>query len=137
MVTCKIEDCGRIVLARDLCRRHYERSRKWGDPLVVHTGGAHLTIPEELAAAGISTRMRNHWALSGALRIERDGAGRYVWTRQLVAAALLMKRLLDAGIPLAMAGKIAHDAMVGNPRRTATTHPVAPGVAVTIQKGEL
>lgn len=30
---CRIDDCGKQVLARGLCCAHYARQRKWGDPL--------------------------------------------------------------------------------------------------------
>lgn len=32
-MTCKIENCGRVIEARGLCQRHYGRWRKHGDPL--------------------------------------------------------------------------------------------------------
>lgn len=33
METCSVENCGRAVLAKKLCHAHYNRLRKYGDPL--------------------------------------------------------------------------------------------------------
>jgi hypothetical protein len=125
--TCQI--CDRPILARGLCRMHYERNRKWGDPHRSNPPGTRRSVPDELAAAGISARMRNHWAALGVIGLEQDPiSGRYLWTADDIAVALLVKRLVDAGLPLAMAGTVAQLKV----RRGRSRMPVADGVYVSV-----
>lgn len=122
--------CDRVVLARDMCRMHYERNRKWGDPLTLGAPGADRTVPEELAEAGITARMRNHWAANGLVGVEQDPeTGRYLWTEASTRIALAIKRLFDAGLPLALASTVAQSHVEHGRRRV----EVAPGVYVGVE----
>lgn len=126
--------CGREELARGVCRKHYERWRKWGDPLRIGAPGARQSVPDELAEAGITARMRNHWAALDVLGIDQDPVtGRYLWNRDTIEVALLVKRLLDAGFPLVIAGQVAQHQVRHGRRRVA----VAPGVYVSVERPAL
>lgn len=123
--------CDRVVLALGLCRLHYERNRKWGDPHRVGAPGADRTVPEELAEAGITARMRNHWAANGLVGVEQDPeTGRYLWTEADTRLALAIKRLFDAGFPLALASTVAQHSIRHGRARVA----VAPGVFVSVER---
>lgn len=45
---CSVDGCGRLVYARGLCERHYQRNRKYGDPL----GGPVRQLPRECSIDG-------------------------------------------------------------------------------------
>lgn len=40
--TCSVEDCDAPARARSFCSKHYERNRKWGDPLYVQPNPQNL-----------------------------------------------------------------------------------------------
>ena len=107
-LACTIPECASPVLSRGMCRKHYDRWRKWGDPLIVGRVGGPKFAPEALEIAGITQRQRNHWAASGLLGIEQDPVtGRYLWDDTATAIAILIKRLLEAGLALDVAGAVA------------------------------
>lgn len=128
------EVCGQEETARGLCRKHYERWRKWGDVHKVGDGGTRQSVPDELLEAGISARMRNHWAALGVIGIDQDPqSGRYLWTQDAISVALIVKRLLDAGFPLVIAGRVAQHSVRHGRERVA----VAPGVHVSVERPAL
>lgn len=43
MGKCSIDDCYKQTLARDLCGKHYQRWRKYNDPLFMHEKVIDLT----------------------------------------------------------------------------------------------
>jgi hypothetical protein len=105
---CEIDDCTHSILARGMCRKHYERWRRWGDARIVGKAGGPKFTPEALDIAGITARQRNHWAAAGVLGIEQDErTGRYLWNDTTTSIAVLVKRLLEAGVPLDVAGMVA------------------------------
>lgn len=109
---CTMGDCLEPVLARDLCRKHYDRWRKWGDPAVIGKAGGPRFVPAELSGEGITARQRNHWASRGVLGVAQDpSTGRYLWTENSVRVALAVKRLMDAGLTLELAGAVAREAV--------------------------
>lgn len=40
--TCSIDGCGGVHVARGWCKKHYHRWARYGDPLVLHTGGPEV-----------------------------------------------------------------------------------------------
>lgn len=42
MKLCKIEDCGKIAIGKNLCMKHYQRYRRHGDPLIKNKSGNKL-----------------------------------------------------------------------------------------------
>jgi hypothetical protein len=73
--TCVIDDCKSIVLGHNYCSKHYQRWKKWGDPLYVkkvmgiNKGACYVDNCEESCGSGGMcykhySRMKNHGSLS-------------------------------------------------------------------------
>lgn len=116
---CLHEDgqCG-PVYSNGMCRRHYERGRRFGDPLAPAKLGGPKFTPDALERAGITQRRLNHWHAKGYLNapLVPPGNRRRQWTAQEVRVALLMARLLDAGIDLPRAAGMARNVVTKRQR---------------------
>lgn len=101
-VACSIDGCGAGVLALGLCRKHYDRQRKNGDPLLIGRAGPRPN-PHVAAmnAAGVSEDQRSRWAAAGLLGVEQDPVtGRWEWTAEAARRAILLRAMTAAGITL-------------------------------------
>lgn len=91
---CYVDDCGRSVVARGLCGKHYQRKRTHGDVNVV------LTSPP--GSGSMSHGYRVHWR-----------KGRHVPEHVLIAEATL-GRPLPEGVEVHHVNEIRHDNSHGN-----------------------
>lgn len=115
---CKIRACKAPGYCRGICRKHYERWLKWGDVNMVAKPGSPRFVPDELIAAGITDRQRNHWVNRGILgKVERDPSGRVIWTPATTQVALLVAGLVDAKLDLEVAGHVARMMVLENTRQ--------------------
>lgn len=62
MKTCTIDGCGRGHYARDLCRMHYARERRTGDPLLARKRGAKPKPPRPCSVEGCDKPCRT-WGM--------------------------------------------------------------------------
>lgn len=77
MRICAIHDCSNPVRARGWCNRHWQRWKKYGDPLA---GGAHRVRSQNLAdriLGHISITATGCWEYTAAR--DRSGYGRVRW----------------------------------------------------------
>lgn len=127
-------ECGQPSLARGMCRKHYDRWRKHGDPQVLARAGAASNIPPALTEAGITARQRNHWAATGVIAVPLDGrSGKYIWSVDHVEMALIVKRLSDLGFPLDIAGSVAEAAVKHRTDRV----EIADGIVIELDLPDL
>lgn len=127
-LTCTYGNCDGKRLAKGLCRKHYERQLKHGDPSLVGLRGGQRTAPPELDAAGITTRQRNYWASSGIIPVPQADNGRYLWSHDAIRMALLVQRLSAAGMSVQHAGVVAQAVVCHG----ATEVELFEGVTVTV-----
>ncbi len=104
---CSQPDCTGEQLALGLCRKHYDRQRKYGCAEFTKPSGGPRTAPEELEAAGISARQRNYWASNGVIPVIQSDGGRYLWNDDSIRMALIVQRLSPAGMSVPHAGVVA------------------------------
>src|SRR5438045_883025 len=89
---CSIEGCARTWYARDWCKAHYERWRKYGDP----------TIRHGLAGLSLEERFRRQW--------EACEHGCWLWTGALVGRGYATI-WVDGRATLAH--RVAHELFIG------------------------
>lgn len=71
---CEVNDCSRSVLARGWCSMHYERWRKYGDPLTVYPRGWRGTLAERFWARVAVGSHDECWLWQGPLLASGYGA---------------------------------------------------------------
>lgn len=126
---CSVRGCGEVNLALGLCRKHYDRNRKWGSPLIIGRPGGPRSTPLALSEAGITARQRSHWISLGLLPGVEQPDGRYVWNAQATRTALLIHRLTRYGLALEKAAQAAAQVVrTGRPEVT-----LGPGVTLVVQ----
>lgn len=128
---CGISGCKRGVLARGMCRMHYDRWRKYGDVNAVGTPGPavnpHVAAME---AAGVTEDQRSRWASAGYLGVTADveNPARWMWTAGAVRRAILIRRLINAGVDTGVAAKVA-EGFVGEGSEMAL---IGPGLWIVV-----
>ena len=72
METCSIEGCDRDLYARGWCSAHWQRNRRWGDPLA--GGPAHLPVGTPCSVEGCSRPpIARGWCATHYYRWQRTG----------------------------------------------------------------
>lgn len=105
---CGVGECARQHYARDMCRRHYDRWIKYGDPLGgPRPSGAPSRIPPAFAAHGMTARQVEYLVERGHVQVPLDANGFRVWTQPEIATGVLAYRLHGAGLSLALSADIA------------------------------
>lgn len=113
-LVCRIGDCPDRAYSLGLCRKHYAKQRKYGDPLAIASKGGPKYTPTVLEDAGISLRQLQHWHRQGYLRAPLDPQGnRRAWNATEVRVALVIDRLIHAGFVVEAAAKIAREVVEG------------------------
>lgn len=126
---CSVSRCTTAALALGFCRKHYERNRKYGNPLTLGKAGGPKRIPAVLNDAGITTRQRNHWIEHGHIQGERDQhSGRFMWSTDATRCALLIHLLLGLDLPLPMAARAAREVV----KNGAQSVPLGAGVELRV-----
>lgn len=120
--------CHREQLARGMCRMHYDRWRKWGDPLTTGVPGGPRTVPDALEEYGVTPRQRHYWASQGVIELEQDAAGRYIWTADDLAMVKIIKDLSALGLSLDLCGQVARLAV----KERADRIEIAPGIVIEL-----
>lgn len=129
-LACTYGTCETKQLAKGLCRKHYDRQLKYGDPSLVGLRGGQRTVPDELTAAGITSRQRNYWASNGIIPVPMGVNGRYIWSDDTTRMALLVQRLSAAGMSVQHAGVVAQAVVCHG----ATTVELFEGVSVLVSE---
>ncbi len=75
--TCSIQDCGKAVVARNWCSKHYYRWHKYGDPL--HVGEPQIVAVDH--ADGTRTCLKDPLSREGELIPSDRTAGRSAGVR--------------------------------------------------------
>lgn len=105
---CSVSGCRKPHEAKGLCRSHYVRARKYGDPVAEAPMGGPVLYPAALAAAGVERHHADHWCRQGYLHAPLVD-GRRQWTATEVRVGVLMGRLRDIGFALPKAAQIARE----------------------------
>lgn len=126
--TCSLPECAKPHEALGLCKGHYIRQRKYGDPRAVGRIGPEASTPEIFAVNGLTYRQIRYWCGKGLIDapIDPDRKVRR-WTPDEVRAALLIHSLSSAGLPLNMAARIAREQLAGT-----TEHQLGEGVLLLV-----
>lgn len=106
---CAVDGCEHVSRARGWCVTHYERWRRYGDPLGRSTFEPVKTMPD-LDALGITYRQLDYWTRCGLLQPDAatPGSGnRRVWTDEELMVAARAARLHAAGLTLGAAFTVA------------------------------
>lgn len=130
--TCAVHGCDEPTRARGHCAHHYNKLRRYGDPL--YDGNRPPLIPGVLAATGATYRQLDHWVRRGWLHPTDPAPGngyRRDWPHLEMQVAALMRRLTAAGININVAARLAR-ALAGN---GAWTVELGPGLLLTVQTG--
>jgi hypothetical protein len=128
-VCCLIE-CDKPHEALGLCKGHYVRQRKYGDPRAVGRIGPEASTPEVFAKRGLTYRQIRYWCGKGLIDAPIDPARKVRrWHPDEVRVALLIHGLSSEGLPLNMAARIARDQVGGT-----TEHQLGPGVLLLVDE---
>jgi hypothetical protein len=111
---CRVPRCKGEHEARGLCRKHYMRARKYGDPEASGPMGGPVLHPAALTAAGVNRNHADHWCRAGYLRVPLGPNGRRAWTATEVRIGVLIGQLRDAGLTIPAAAKMAREVVEGN-----------------------
>lgn len=119
------DGCGRVEQQRGLCRSCYATRAHAGTlpAAEAHTGA---TLPD-LVALGVTYRQLDYWVRTGRIRCDEPTPGsgaRRVWPPGELEVASRMARLLDAGLSLNAAARVA--------REPDAEVELAPGVVVRV-----
>lgn len=127
---CSLPECDKPHEALGLCKGHYIRQRKYGDPRAVGRIGPEASTPEIFAKRGLTYRQIRYWCGKGLIEAPIDPARKVRrWDPDEVRVALLIHNLSRAGLPLAMAGRIARDQVGGT-----TEHRLGHGVLLLVDE---
>jgi DNA-binding transcriptional MerR regulator len=130
---CRVESCARLPYARGLCRAHYEREKRLGDAEAETRIGGPKFTPAALEEAGVNRRRLHHWHALGHLRAPLAVQGnRRVWNAEELRVALLMARLVDAGVDLTRAAQFAREVVT----KGRTSFSIAQGLSLQIRELE-
>lgn len=104
---CSVTECTRQHYAKSLCRRHYERVVRHGDPNAGRALHAGSRIPKAFAEHGMTHRQVEWQIEQGYIRVGRAENGHRVWDQREVAVGVLAYRLHEYGLRYELAAKIA------------------------------
>lgn len=128
---CRIRACAGAIEAKGLCRKHYRWERMYGDATHEPPRGGPKVSPAALDDAGITRAQRNYWCNTGILRAPLDpDTGRRVWTAGEVRVAVLLIRLINAGVNLNAAVAIARDVV----ERSTNIHDLGQGISLVVRE---
>jgi len=99
-VSCSIEGCDRVKVARGWCHRHYYRWRRTGDPLKTFCPGREQTVDERYWSKVSGDDIDNCWSWT-AYRTSR-GYGRFWDGTTMISAHNYSYEALIGPVPLGL-----------------------------------
>jgi hypothetical protein len=110
---CSIDECGRVTVARGLCKKHYERWQRHGDPLFVRFNKAKSGAPQEFIEIAL-----NHQDKEGCLYwpFARNGNGYAIKERTTNESQLVSRIICEKvhGPPPSTKHESCHNCGKGN-----------------------